>query len=81
MSYCRFEDNCDVYVYFNGEFLVCESCRIKNGKFYATKRRSRMISHLEDHVSAGNKVPKEIIDRFIVEFVLDNDVVSRTKMN
>ena len=81
MSYCRFEDNCDVCIYFNGEFLVCEACKIKNGKFYATKKRSRMMAHLEDHLTAGNNVPKEVIDKLTLEFILEDDVVTRDNMN
>tara|TARA_R110000824_G_scaffold33981_1_gene108470 strand:+ start:1056 stop:1178 length:123 start_codon:yes stop_codon:yes gene_type:complete len=40
-----------------------------------------MMAHLEDHVTAGNNVPKEVIDKLTLEFILEDDVVTRDNMN
>jgi hypothetical protein len=81
MSYCRFGSNSDAYIYSNGEYLICESCKLKGGKTFATKRRSRMMSHVEEHIDKGHNIPTEAIDELTIEFVLGDDIVSTKHMN
>ena len=81
MSYCRFGSDSDVYIYTDGSYLICESCKIKDGKTFATKRRSRMLSHVDDHIGVGHKVPQGAIDEITIEYVLDDDIVSTKRLN
>ncbi len=81
MSYCRFGHDSDVYIYSDGNYLICESCKLKGGKTFATKRRSRMLAHVEEHIAKGHKVPQSTIDELTIEFILDDDIVSIKRMN
>lgn len=64
MSYCRFGDHSDVYVYDNGEFLVCCQCRLRGDHrdvLYPTNRQ--MLAHLNAHRMVGHKVPERAPER------------------
>lgn len=66
MSYCRFSNKSDVYLYPNFEgFIVCCSCRLAgrnrkhgmyNDKSFKTSRGA--LNHLAKHRAAGHKVEK-----------------------
>lgn len=61
MSYCRFCDCSDVYVYHDvcGK-LCCCGCILDHSVFFDT--RSEMIAHLQTHIEAGHEVPGSVID-------------------
>lgn len=70
MSYVRFgEQNSDVYVYFStGRGYVCCSCHLVETPFSVEKPRAvDMIRHLEEHVAAGDTVPKRAFDRLLAD--------------
>jgi hypothetical protein len=81
MSYCRFGNDSDVYIYSTGKYLVCDTCKIKGGKSFATLRYSRMSVHLESHVANGDRVPKNVLEELALSFVLGDDVVNISKLN
>jgi len=81
MSYCRFGNDSDVYIYSTGKYLVCDTCKIKGGKSFATLRYSRMSVHLESHVANGDQVPKNVLEELALSFVLGDDVVNISKLN
>ena len=62
MSYCRFGDNSDVYVYCSREDVyVCCACSLD--KLWEHVTPSEVITHLELHVAAGHQVPQYAFDR------------------
>lgn len=69
MSYVRFSNNSDVFVFANGMHLECCSCRLLTdgaGRFihsYNSNSRSDMIEHLKTHIRLGQKVPRRAIQR------------------
>lgn len=59
MSYARFGDDSDVYVYMGRDGLCCCACRRgENRKHLST---DDMINHLREHVAAGDTVPDDVI--------------------
>lgn len=72
MSYCKFGEDSDVYVY-DGGTLICCGCKIRE-KFH-TDFRSEMILHLQLHMEKGHKVPDQALDTLRKEIKgLGNDV-------
>lgn len=59
MSYARWADDCDVYVYASdGGF----TCNVTDGKYIHVKTRSEMIDYLHAIADLGKAVPKDVID-------------------
>lgn len=59
MSYVRFSEKSDVYVYLDiAGYLCCCGCRLwpemDRWEYYSTED---MIDHLKQHEAAGHKVP------------------------
>jgi len=81
MSYCRFGPESDVYIYSTGKYLVCDTCKIKGDKSFATLKYSRMVLHLEEHEALGHKVPKKVSEELTLSFVLGDDSVTTTHLN
>jgi hypothetical protein len=71
MSYCRWGEGSDVYVYLdvNGH-LCCCGCQLNEGWYYDSTRQ--MLAHLEEHKKAGHLVP-EYAAEGLREDELDND--------
>jgi hypothetical protein len=70
MSYCRFGEDSDVYVYPHVDgFLCCCACRlqaIRHGGWYKdfiTFSVARMLKHLRQHKKRDHKVPKHAVKR------------------
>lgn len=58
MSYQRFGDKSDMYVYYNvGGWLECCACRLKHEqhKSYITYSRKDMLKHMVQHRKAGHR--------------------------
>ena len=81
MSYCRFGPESDVYIYTTGKYLVCDTCKIKGNKSFATLRYSRMVVHLEEHSNVGHKVPVHVSEELTLSYILGDDVVTTTHLN
>ena len=79
MSYARFSDESDVYVYEAADYWVCYGCIFlpnnpphntnhdHTGSDYVAFDRESMVVHLEAHRQYKHKVPQEAIDRFLEE--------------
>lgn len=65
MSYARFGDDSDVYIYSDGEKLNCCGCFL-DGDF-ASAEFENICEHLLRHLSAGHMVPRYCIERLFVE--------------
>lgn len=74
MSFCRFGDDSDVYVYQSADahrrgYYVCCACRLGPGDDesgwddWRTRRRSEMEAHLREHEARGHKVPSKAFAR------------------
>jgi hypothetical protein len=69
MSYCRWGGDSDVYIYptFN-RGIVCCACRLKSStgglhEDFAVELPAQMLSHLKEHIEAGQRVPDYAISR------------------
>jgi len=57
MSYCRFAEDSDVYVYETRDAVICSGCSIER-KFHAEFFKwGDIIEHLHNHEKNGDKVP------------------------
>lgn len=75
MSYCRFGDDSDVYLYhhINGSYECC-SCRLmgfeKGSGMHKSKKMSNLneaLVHLMKHKKKGHKVPDYAFGRVLEE--------------
>ena len=60
MSYARRGPDSDVYVFDDGNLIVCEHCSLL-GTFES--RPAEMLAHLQRHVEADHRVPDYAIER------------------
>jgi hypothetical protein len=72
MSYARFGDDSDVFVYVYEDKnkldnLVCANCKISPDG-YTTESIPDMITHLEKHKTLGYKVPDYTIESLEFEY-------------
>ena len=65
MSYCRFSDTSDVYVFHHvAGFFECCGCALPDVEFmFHTETASGMLEHLKAHQEADHLVPQYAIDR------------------
>jgi len=68
MSYTRFGDDSDVYVFWNGNFMVCCACSLLGNIESAFLTPTGMLGHLMEHIDAGDKVPVDVIP------AIENDI-------
>jgi hypothetical protein len=66
MSYCRAGEDSDVYVYPSGNGIVCCSCPMI-GEDLAVTSALNMLTHLQGHMSRGDKVPRAALERLLRE--------------
>lgn len=72
MSYCRFSDESDVYVFVNIQNKwECCRCAFRSAPGHAESKIvdtvQEMISHLGEHKKFGHKVPEEVIGKLRCE--------------
>lgn len=65
MSYARFSEDSDVYVFLHvAGGLTCCGCSLqKQGVDPAFARTESMLHHLREHQQAGHKVPRRTFER------------------
>lgn len=63
MSYCRFSQDSDIYVYGAKNKLVC--CQCKFDKDYETSSYTEMIVHCVHHIRDGDKVKDVVFERLM----------------
>lgn len=71
MSYARFGDHSDVYIYEHvGGFIECCGCLLVEPEneqeifgFYHANTAREILSHIDEHLSKGHVVPDYCIDR------------------
>jgi hypothetical protein len=62
MSYARFSDESDVYVYEDSTHgLVCCMCILTSKWFIAGNDYQALLTHLAEHRAAGHLVPDDAI--------------------
>jgi len=79
MSYCRFGDDSDVYLYYHVDnFFECCSCRLlgfekrflPDFEMHKSKKMSNLsevLAHLMKHKKKGHKVPDYALGRILDE--------------
>jgi hypothetical protein len=68
MSYARFCDHSDVYIYSDGEAINCCGCRLDSEDF-ASDDFDEICEHLIRHLDAGHQVPRYCIERLLDEAI------------
>ncbi len=64
MSYCRKNEESDVYMYATESDIVCQECKIISGKDdICCPNAYKALRHLLWHRREGHKVPQSAIDR------------------
>jgi len=70
MSYARFGPNSDVYVYASGDnVFTCCGCKLvapDTGQTWEHGGKA-ILSHLQEHIAAGHKVPEYCIKALKLE--------------
>ena len=61
MSYARFDNDSDVYIFWDGNFMVCCGCKMSGDFNSVFLTPTGMIGHLKIHEDMGDKVPSDII--------------------
>jgi len=56
-------------------FLICRKCLLRKEKDFYTKRRLRMLEHLEEHGKTDDT--KRIFDTISVDFALNGDIIKK----
>jgi hypothetical protein len=93
MAYCRFGDDSDVYLGVAWVCHRCRLAPLEDvavavtggkGTFKIHKDRTfktpvEAFRHLQEHESAGHKVPKRAFTRLIEDIVGDDDMVPRSE--
>lgn len=67
MSYCRFGEGSDVYMFSDGTEWECCGCKLNDGGSIGLATLTAAIEHLEKHIAAGHKVPENAIARLKAE--------------
>ncbi|MET0601384.1 MAG: hypothetical protein ABW167_05285 [Baekduia sp.] len=57
VSYARFAEDCNVYVFISNDALECCSCWLQGRGTYRATSTAEMIVHLDKHRRAGHLVP------------------------
>ena len=78
MAYARFSDECDVYVFDQGDTIICMECALNPGvRGFEALSTAQMIDHLNDHVFSGHKVPLDVFGGLLQEQdELDADIAA-----
>ena len=67
MSYCRFSDRSDVYMYEGRDGISCCGCALDKRGHADFDGPEAALAHLEAHVAAGHKVPEGALECLRVE--------------
>ncbi len=78
MSYCRWGQDSDVYIFLGEDGLHCCGCRLngRRGEEFITDMYSEMLSHLDHHKAAGQKVDASALQELAEEARVFNDRTS-----
>lgn len=61
MSFARFSDSSDVYVYSDvGGYIACCGCILGDKWDYHSV--DEIVAHMEQHVTAGHTIPSDLLD-------------------
>lgn len=61
MSYARFGDGSDVYIFLSGDGLECSGCVLNFFGNWTYPSTQSMVDHLVQHEEAGYQIPATII--------------------
>ncbi len=67
MIYARRGNGSDVYVFAKDDVIECHDCRLEEILKVFFQKPSEMIAHLDEHLEAGHKVPKDCLERLSAE--------------
>jgi hypothetical protein len=62
MSFCRWDADCNLYIFENMESQYeCCACIANGGNTWECGTREEMIKHVREHIRLGHKVPDWVI--------------------
>lgn len=62
MSFARFSDDCDVYVYSHVDgYVECCACGL-DGECHDLRSPDEAAEHMREHDQAGHQVPEALLD-------------------
>jgi hypothetical protein len=77
MSYCRFSDESDIYLWPSPDGIVCTACLLvtEGNKDPVFATQADALKHVFDHARAHHKIPGYAIDRLIEEYLVGVEVL------
>ena len=75
MSYCRFGDDSDVYLFHSEDIIKCMCCSLEGYDGTEFIFRRDVIRHLRKHQSWDHKVPEYVFQRLERELALDGNLI------
>lgn len=70
MASCRFGENSDVYLFYDGTAYECCACSLEGGSSWFDSPEAA-YQHLLTHVSEDHMVPRNAFNRLACEIVLN----------
>lgn len=61
MSYSRFSESSDIYVYGSERGICCYACSLNSGDDIYFLSYDAAIAHVQQHISAGHKVLSSVV--------------------
>ena len=75
MSYCRWGDDSDLYIFGDGDGWACCNCSIAVDAYFGTL--AELKAHVQLHIDAGHKVPDYVMDRINCELATGHTIFGR----
>ena len=75
MSYARFSDTSDVYIYESARGLECCGCRLDENWTPVFTTYSMMLEHLNIHLRHGHMIPEHVFEDLTEEMIEFGDEV------
>lgn len=72
MSYARFSDQSDVYIYRSGDVWICNGCKLKKRYDSEHTNLTSLKQHINEHTEAGHRIPYYTLER--IDYEIENGV-------
>jgi len=77
MSYCRWGEDCDVYMFLSVDRVIeCVACTLNEGIPMIFTKRSDAVAHLKSHINNADRVPDDAFKMLRREIEEHGDIVN-----